>query len=304
MKPIVSLRDLSSRLGFSLEQLRAIAVDPRPHYKLRSLIDKKNPNIARHLKVPIGDLKEIQRRIAKNILSRIDLVPSVHGGVAGKSPRTNARTHLGQRCLINLDVEHYFPNVRHYMVYRMFQTDLRFGRDVASLLTKLTTLESELPQGAPTSTHIANILLAKCFDAPVLDRANRSGFRLTRFVDDIAISGSNPRGLINEVAKRLSRKRLQMHRRKARFQSKPKLKIVPNSRRQEVTGLVVNSSKGLSVAKNRRDAIRAAIFALRHTTGLRTADENSIRGRIAYVLPFNPGAARRLEQMLDKALAG
>lgn len=304
MQQIVSLRDLSSRLGTSVSRLREIADNIKSHYKVWPLIDEKKQKV-RHLRVPSNELKEVQRRIKGNILAGIDLGEVVHGGVRGRSPRSNATQHLGQPCVVNLDIKAFFPSVRHYIVYRMFRHDLGFGRDVARLLTRLTTLGSQLPQGAPTSTALANVLLSLPADRPISVEAKLMQARYTRFVDDIAFSGSNPRPLINVVGRLLSRRRLRMYRKKAKWHSKPKLKITPRSKAQQVTGLIVNSKLGPSIPRQYRDNVRAAIFELRGATDRSAllAAVSSIRGRIAYVRQFNPGAAKRLQRYLELTLA-
>jgi RNA-directed DNA polymerase len=246
---------------------------------------------------------DIQRRINNNILAGLGLPPCVYGGVPGGSPRKNAAQHENQLCVVNMDVKEFFPHVRHYMVYRMFKHELGFGRDVASFLTRLTTYRSYLPQGAPTSTTIANLLLAAAVDAPVSSEAARLGIRYSRFVDDIAISGKNPRQLINFVAKLLSRKRLQIHR--FRRHTKSKLKITGNGCAQQVTGLIVNAPHGLSVPGKRRDKIRTAIWVLRQASRQELSRAaRSIHGKISYVAQFNRGSARRLTNYLESTLAG
>ncbi len=304
MKAILSANDLSSRLGIPLARLYEIADDVKPHYKLTALPDKKDKTKIRMLRVPAYELKDIQKRIRINILDRIDLDDGVHGGVRGRSPRTNAKDHLGQRCVINLDVKKFFPKIRHYIVYRMFLKDLGFGRDVARLLTRLTTYDGQVPQGAPTSTAIANVLLSVPVDGPVTKRAKSLNVRYTRFVDDVTFSGSNPRPLINLVGRTFSKRRLPMYRPKKNWSSKPKFKITPRSEPQEVTGLLVNARKGPSVSRQRRDKVRAAIFALRKSVGDGKAEKavRSIRGQILHVRQFNPGSAKRLQRGLDAAL--
>lgn len=209
---------------------------------------------------------------------------------------------------MNLDVKKFYPHVRHYMVLRMFRRELGFGRDVARILTQLTTFDGGLPQGAPTSTPIANLLLAGPVDGPISMNAKHRDIRYTRFVDDIALSGSNPRPLINLVARMLSRRRLPMHREKSKYESKskPKLKITSGARAQEVTGLIVNSPNGPSISRKKRDRIRAAISSLRSKTdkGELASAVASIRGKIAYVRQFNPGAANRMDAQLAATLAG
>ena len=178
------------------------------------------------------------------------------------------------------------------------------GRDVARLLTRLTTLDAGLPQGAPTSNAIANLLLADAVDRPVALLAVTTNTEATRFVDDFTFSGDEPRPLINAAAKALSRRRLSIWRKNGKFRPSPKFKIKSNSQRQEVTGLVVNRKSGLSLSRKRRDAVRAAIFQLGNVSAnppLSKAVE-SIRGRISHVRIYNPGAAVRLEKYLEARL--
>ena len=248
MQPIVSVRDLASRLGVPPIHLREVTQNIKGHYRVQPL---KQGSKVRMLAIPKPDLKVIQRRINNNILAKIPLERTVYGGVRGGSPRKNAGEHLDQKCVINMDVKEFFPNVRHYMVYRMFRNELGFGRDVASMLTRLTTYRSYLPQGAPTSTAVANLLLALPIDGPASSEAQRTGLRYSRFVDDIAISGVNPRPLINFIAKLLSRRRLPIHRRRNRGRSK--LRITSSGQAQIVTGLILNSASGLSIPRARRD---------------------------------------------------
>jgi RNA-directed DNA polymerase len=301
LRPILSERDLASRLGFPLEDLHRVADDVHAHYRQFPVVKGIKVRIVRP---PLAELKLIQKRIKRKILDRIPLNDAAHGGVKGRAPASNAEQHLGQRCVINLDVRQFFDEVHHKMVYRLFCKELGFGRDVARLITRLTTLRDVLPQGAPTSTAMANLFLATPVDRPISNESSRIGIRYTRFVDDMTLSGPNPRPLINVVGKLLSRRGLPMHRKKARFRVQSKLKITSLQNRQEVTGLVVNSSLGLSVPRGYRDNLRAAICALRTSAsaGLpRTL--RSINGKIEYVRQFNAGSARRLQDYLTATLA-
>jgi RNA-directed DNA polymerase len=297
---ILSTRDFARRLGRKPERLRQIAAEIDEnwelHYRFWSEVNSRTGKV-RHFRDPRSELKEIQSKIKDLILSRIELSEAAHGGVRGKSPASNASLHLGRACVVTMDVKSFYPNVRHYVVYQMFRKELQFGREVAWLLTRLTTLRSELPQGAPTSTAVANILLTSAVDLPISRRARQRDIANTRFVDDIAFSGTNPTSLINDTARALSRRRLPVWRKNTKDPAKSKLKIMPRSQRQEVTGLVVNSS----VSRRKRAAIRAAIFQLRNTPGeTRERAVRSIHGRIGHVKAFNPGAAVRLARFLEE----
>lgn len=287
------MNDFSSRLGIPRSRLDEVAAEVGHHYRSWQKLNKKTGKV-RTLHAPSKELKDIQRRITRNILLKIEISPYVHGGVKGCSPRTNATPHLRRKWVASLDVRDFFPQIRHGVVLKLFRQELGFGRDVARLLTRLTTREGGLPQGAPTSLALANLILWKPVDLPIAGQASVLNLNYTRWVDDICASGDDPRPIINAVAKRLSQRGLRMYREKAKFQTKPKLKITPRWRRQEVTGLVVNG-KAPSVSRQRRDKVRAAIHQARNLkdSEFQKACE-SVQGRINHIAQFNPLAARRL----------
>lgn len=307
-KPIVSVRHLAELLGVPPRHLkkiaREIADNKYTHYEFWSEQDDRNPFKFRHFQVPKPELQSIQQKLRKSVLEPLGTSEIAHGGIKGRSPATNALEHVGQPCVINLDVKDFFPNVEHSIVYRTLRWEYGFGKEAAYLITRLTTVNGGLPQGAPTSTTLGNLVLAQQVDGPLARHAKALGVRVTRFVDDITLSGLNPKPLINVTGRLLARKHLPMHRRKARFQSKPKLKIVPRSQRQLVTGLTVNQR--VSVPRERRDAVRAAIFQLSFIsdTEARGRALASIKGRIAHVAYHTRGAARTLNRKLEKQILG
>jgi RNA-directed DNA polymerase len=197
-------------------------------------------------------------------------------------------------------VRNFFDSARHHVINRMLCEEYGFGRDVAYLITRLCTLRAALPQGAPSSTPLANLLLTFPVDIPLTEAARGLNVVSTRFVDDIALSGCDPRALISSTARLLSQRGLRMWRKRARFQSKEKLRIMPRDKPQVVTGLIVNSDAGPTLSRQRRDAIRAAIHQLRKISdvGARDREIRSLRGRIEHVRQFNPGPAVRLERYL------
>jgi RNA-directed DNA polymerase len=307
MKPIYSVRELARLLGTSADRLRQLAreIDDSKygHYRYWAELNQRTGKI-RQFRVPNAELMELQRRIKNRILVGMDLSAIAHGGISGRSPQTNARQHLAQPWVINMDVREFFPRVRHYVIRDFLRREHGFGREVAHILTRLMTVDAQLPQGAPTSTAIANVLLTDCLDRRLSGTAGRSGCSATRFIDDLAFSGNDPREFVNVAARALSAKRLKIWRPNAKYQTKPKFTIIPRHRRQEVTGLVVNSRTGPSISRTRRSAIKAALFEAKHLADAedRTQAANSIRGRIAHLRTCNPGAARRMQQYLERLL--
>src|SRR5262249_8854793 len=186
--------------------------------------------------VPSESLKLLQRKINDVILSRAPLLPCVYGGVRGKSVIQNATLHVGQPVVFTLDIEQCFPSIVPWMVRAIFQA-LGFGQEAAGLLTKLTTWEGQLPQGAPTSTPLANLVLMRV-DWRIMKLQKIHGFRYSRWVDDLTFSGNNRLLKLRKLLQRIIEDE--------GFRAKPvKIKTMLSDERQTVTNLVVNTRVNL-----------------------------------------------------------
>lgn len=293
MKVIKSVRDFAWTLGIPIDRLRKIADTPAAHYDEFSRWKDASKTKARMIRNPKDELKSIQRLIKKRIFGDDFFGPEVQGGVSGRSPRSNAEEHLGARVLVTVDVKQFFDNVDHRAVFRTLR-EFGYGTEVARLLTKLTTRNGLLPQGAPTSGVIANLVLARPVDVPTRMQAEKTNTKFTRFVDDFALSGDNPTNHIGDVARRLSSRGLSIHR-------GDKLRIRPRSLPQKLTGLNINAGRP-TVPRQYRDNVRAAIHRLARISDPAKRDEEvrKISGRIAYVRQFQPTAARRLADQLAR----
>lgn len=294
MKPLLSANFLAQHLSIPLVELLHLACEAGNHYKVW---DKEMNGKTRRFTVPDTELRNVQRRILRRILDRYSLPAGAHGGVKGKSPLTNARQHCGKPLVVTQDIRDFYPSVSHKEVAKMFKREFGCGRKTCWLLTRLTTVNGQLPQGSPTSTAIANVLLASTVDRPTEQSAQAQGVTATRFVDDFAFSGKNADSLINGTAQSASRVGLRV------WRKGQKLKIMLASKRQEVNGQIVNSSQGPSIPKEKRDKVRAAIHQLRwqpQVEALRAV--RSIQGRLAHLEQYNPGSARRLRVKFEQTL--
>lgn len=196
----------------------------------------------------------------------------------------------------------------------MLRDDHGFGSEVAGLITRLTTLEGRLREGAPTSSTLANLVLAKSLDAALQPELECSGISYTRYVDDMAFSGDDPMPFLTLSAKLLSKSGLRVHRTQSRAaravsgdetspKKKPnKLKIAVRRQAQQVTGLVVNDHDAIGLPKEYRQKLRAAVHALSSESG-QGQNLASIASRIARVRKFHPGEGRRLQEYFDKLTA-
>jgi RNA-directed DNA polymerase len=312
MQGLVSLRKLAWLIRVPLEELLRIAdeaqADWQNHYKHFAV--GTGPSKKRHIYEPKPRLKDIHRRLGRFVLSKLDFGDSAHGGIRGRSPMTHAREHLGSPRIVTNDIKSFFPSVSHRVVYAMLRRDHDFGRDVAALITRLTTIEGYLKEGAPTSGYLANLILTNTLDRALRPMLEATGTRYTRYVDDMAFSGDNPMPMISESAKLLSKSGLKVHRTRhaappscdeKRVGKPSKLKIADRSEPQIITGLLTNCTDRLTYPRKERAKIRAAI----HQLSTMEADSavasaiSSIKGRIARVRMLHPREAQRLQTYLD-----
>src|SRR5207248_2048701 len=109
----------------------------------------------------------------------------------------NAEVHCGQRNLARIDIKHCFPSVTNQTVFLLLRR-AGLGPGVASLLTVLMTRKGHIPQGAPTSDRLANLVLMPV-DQRVREIAAALKLNNRRFVDDFTLSGNATRIAIGQV---------------------------------------------------------------------------------------------------------
>lgn len=288
--PIRTPNALAWRIHVRLHRLRFLAENAVRHYRPFKKISKGGKS--RLIHNPDSDLKEVQKRIDVLILKRVLVQPNLHGGVYGRSPRTNAEVHLGRRRVVRIDVRDFFPSITSYQVYRVFIDQLSCTPPVAKILTPLTTYRGCIPLGAPTSMSLANMALADA-DEEIREIAELAGVDYTRFVDDIVFSGEHSMKLIADTIDILRRAGFSVSRRK--------IQVMPRNIPQIVTGYCVNLKRSPSVTRSNRSNIRAAIRELKiHDIDSQAYNDLllSIRGRIQFIKGTNPGSAKRLERAL------
>lgn len=295
MKAIQSLRHLEWTLGIPRVTLRELAATAPLHYHP---FQQRQGTKIRTIDNPDEQIKHVQKRVNSRILNEVAMPEYLHGGVRRRSPLSNVAAHLGQRCLIRLDVEDFFPSISNRHVFGVWREQLGFGRQVSSLLTRLTTYRFRLPQGAPTSTALANLVLVPVEQA-LVDRSAETGVVYTRFVDDIGVSGNDPRFMIQEVITELRAIGLRVNRGKLVAESG----IMGPTRQQLLTGYHANCKRGPSVPRKKRNNVRVAIRALRHLDPASEAHAKAlarVEGKINFIQLTNPGSATALRRYLER----
>jgi hypothetical protein len=152
-----TVRDLAIFLNYPLSKLLRFARRPERYY-FRKEIPKKDGRSIRVIHPPVKDLKLLQKLIRHRIIQRLAIHNAIHSYRKGRSTLTNASFHVNKQLILALDIEDFFPSITPEQVRQIF---LLIGciEPVADILTKLTTLPNQLPQGAPSSPDLANRVL-------------------------------------------------------------------------------------------------------------------------------------------------
>lgn len=179
---------LLAHLGLSADELRKIWwFRDRMYHEFEIA---KGKGKSRQISAPNDRIKHLQRKIAP-LLDQIYRVRNcVHGFVAGRSVKTNANSHLRKRFVINLDLKHFFPSITENRVAGVLRS-LNIDRRVSEIIARLCCYQYHLPQGAPTSPVISNMI---CFrlDKGLLAFAKSTHCIYTRYADDLTLSSYRP----------------------------------------------------------------------------------------------------------------
>lgn len=282
---------LSRQLQLPVWKLYRIANRQSSYY--RSAMLPKASGGFRMLDVPCSLLKTVQRRIYRIILAPLECASSATAYRKGCSVPKNAAPHTGKPLVLKLDIADFFGSITYALIRGLVFTDGLFPPPAAILLASLCTLDDLLPQGAPTSPALANLVM-KPFDGKMERWCGERQIAYTRYCDDMTFSGLfSPEQVIFTVASRLKPLGMELNEKKTR--------LLPRWKCQSVTGLVVN--EGVRANRDYRRALRQTIYYCQKfglsghlaRLGLPDSPEEAIHlcarllGQTAFVLSANPG---------------
>lgn len=188
LSELQSKADLAVFLDLTMEKLDFF-VNPNSVYDLyrNRLIPKRNGGY-RELLIPRSDLKRTQKIIAKELEKSYRPLPCVHGFVKGRSIRTNAETHIGSQVIVGLDIKDFFPSISSKRVYGLLVSKkLGLSSEVAFCVSRLVTTSKGLPQGAPSSPIISNMICLG-MDKQLMHLSHEYHYQFSRYADDLTFS--------------------------------------------------------------------------------------------------------------------
>ncbi len=281
-------------LGESPKFLWPIVKNVDDMYRLYT-VPKRNSG-TRQLCSPNSRLKAIQHNILKNFLNNIPVSRYAMAYIRGKTLSDNAILHVNKKFVLKMDISDFFGSIHFDKIYNAAFNTTLFPKQIGYMLTSLCCRKDVLPQGAPTSPALSNIVM-KRFDDYIGDWCKGRGISYTRYCDDMTFSSNKP--LYNvyvKVKKVLEDMGFELNDKKTHF-------ITSNSR-QSVTGLTVN--RKVSVSKDYKRALRQEVyFALKFglAQSIMHGDKtdfvknnapdtaayyHNLLGRVSYVLQIEP----------------
>ena len=269
-----------------IKKLYSISNNTLKNYKIFK-IRKRNGKF-RTIYNPNYSLKYIQKQILNNILNNKSISKYAKAYHKNISLKDNASPHINKKIVLKLDVKNFFEIINFYTVYETCFPLEYFPESIGMLLTYLCTYRDYLPQGAPTSSYISNLVL-KDFDDELGNWCLKNNIAYTRYSDDMTFSGDfAPKEIIIKVKKMLSKLGFELNEKKTH--------VISNNNRQQVTGIVVNKKPQFS--NTFRKKIRQEIYYIRkfgldsHLKRINCNIEkdkylNSLYGKVLFVLQIN-----------------
>ena len=298
---ITRVRELAEALELTVSELRWLCyhreATTRSHY-VRFEIPKRSGG-HRAIWAPLPKLKQAQRWILHEVLDRLLVHGAAHGFLAGRSIATNAAQHTDSCLVVKMDIEDFFPSVNWRRVKGVFRK-AGYNEQISTLLALLCTesprevvehkgqthyvalAERCLPQGAPTSPALTNVLCLK-LDRRIAGTAGKFNWRYSRYADDLTFSfaakgkeAPNVGHLLGSVKRILGDEGFQVNTKKTG--------VIHDSAAQEVTGLVVNGKGAPRVSRKLKRKMRAAIHNLKQGKPLPEGESlERLRGYAAYI---------------------
>lgn len=270
-----------------LSLLYGLSNHTEEHYQ-KIQIPKRN-GAWRTLYVPDSLLKYVQKQILHKVLTQLPVSYCASAYKKGCSLKENAAPHTGKSIVLKLDILDFFGNITYISVYQHAFPGELFPPPVRTLLAHLCCYRDFLPQGAPTSPYISNLVLFP-FDRYMERWCKNQNITYTRYCDDLTFSGSfEPEAVIRKVSSFLLRMGFEIN--------PKKMKICPQGQRQIITGIVVNEKT--QVPKTYRRNLRQEIYYIEkfglseHLAHIHldlTLEKylEHLKGKLRYVLQINP----------------
>jgi retron-type reverse transcriptase len=227
-------------------------------------------------------MKALQSWILRNLLDKLQVSLAAKGFEKRTNIADNCAPHQGSNAILCLDLEDFFPSIKVNQVGSVFRA-VGYSGSVAAMLASICSYKGALPQGAPTSPKLANLVTLR-LDARLLGLVGKQGIVYTRYADDLTFSSVAPWKLacyLPLIRKIIASEGFAVNEDKTRFAGPGK--------RHKITGLIV-TDQGVGIGREKLRQLRTEVIGLcRYPAGAVPSKElQRIRGWIAFANGVDP----------------
>lgn len=254
---------------------------------------KKKTGGYRTILAPTQELKSFQYEVLEELKAFEETIhPKATAFVSGLSVLDNANHHLNKKVVVNIDLKDFFPSISKERVESLFRS-LGFSDEKVKNFTEITTFEGKLPQGAPTSPFIAN-LICKDLDYLLDEFSTGKGFSYTRYADDLSFSSNTESkakvfAFIEKVKDIIKNENFIIN--------KKKVKILRSCSSQVVTGILVNGEKP-RIPRKEILKFRAFLYNT-DKQGVTQKLQEKAKGYLAFVEMVSPEQAKKFREKYE-----
>jgi len=159
----------------------------KPYYELN--LKHKYTTKIRKIAIPSNNLKDIQKKICNLLLNKCSTHTCAHAYIKKRSIHTNIKSHLNQNSFFKIDLKDFFFSITQEMLIKYLEKN-SFEKDDSKAIAHCCTYKGSLPQGAPSSPYISNLILYS-LDKKLYTIAKKNMLSYTRYADDMAFSGDD-----------------------------------------------------------------------------------------------------------------
>ena len=296
--PVNQEKEIARFLGIDENTVNEIISDTKKHYSKFFIWKDEEHTKKRWIEAPDEVLKGIQEHILHNVLYKMAPTKFAHGFIHGRSIVSCAKEHTGKKFVLKLDLKNFFPSISRDMVYGAMFSELT-PENVKIIIPaiELCLMDGRLPQGAPTSPAISNIV-CKPLDMVLYGIAERFGLTYTRYADDLIFSSNDD--TIYKVIPIIKSTIVKF----GLIVNEKKVKVLKKHQRQTVTGLVVNAEGKTSVRRKKRMNLRAFMHQI--LIGKKPLDRvniNRLRGNVNLINMANPEQGKWFVEKFNEIIA-
>ncbi len=238
--------DIAQLLELTTKQLNFHLYVLPSEKKYKVFTVPKKSGEPRQISAPASPIKIIQRKLKQVLDAVYEPKPAVHGFVAARSIVSNARLHKKRRYVLNIDLENFFPTIHFGRIRGLFMGNpYHLNDEVSTILAQICCHDKILPQGAPTSPILSNMICTR-LDAKLQQLAKKHQCTYSRYGDDITFSTNRSKfpvalARLSDIGQVEVGDELSSIIQENGFQTNPKkTRLQVRQQRQEVTGLTVN----------------------------------------------------------------